>query len=424
MLRKCLLKKSYVLVESVFNGLPLADKEKQLLEAIRYAREEKDISSLLILGQWATRLSDKSIDETAEELWQQLVIGVKRRHERMDKFLYKNAIKDSNYQPSMTRAGIWRAKVVRRGDERKEPARDVRLWNSEIMDGSMDIARIGFREPSPLYREHFGRERRHDEGSSSLNVAGYHVFALVHYIKNLTQQQKLELGLPRDYDIFSPFDFNGNERLVMEAVARRYLPIYYRLERQRNLYAVSNFLNDHPEIFSRHAGIELKRNRAFVGVGKLLFDDLPHRVILDSIDNFFVKEQGYRFNGFAVDFREFGEDYQTVATVYTKPDMSRTVHLIYDGRFNVPPLILFKIRYGEWAEEQRNRGRSRGRSPDAILQPKPQHSPFERLGQWYTTFDRHTQQTMVAMLTIPDRFILDQYPGLEATYRRSLLRVK
>jgi len=332
----------------------------------------------------------------------------------MGKFLYGHAIRDSSYQPSLTRAGVWRAKVVRRGDERKESARDVRLLNFEITAGGVDIAGINFNETSPLFRDNFGRERRHGESSSSLNVAGYHVFALVYHIRGITQQQKADLGLPIDYDIFSPFDFTGKERLVMEAVARRYLPIYYKLESQRNIFAVSNFLNDHPEIFSRHADVEIKRNLAFVGVGKLLFDDLPHRVVLDSLDKFFVNERGYRFNGFATDFREFGEKYQTVATVYASPDMSRIVHLIYDGRFNVPPLILWKIRYGEWAEEQRSRGRS------TILQPKPQHSPFERLGQWYTSSDRHTQQPMVTMLTMPVRFILDQYPGLEATYRRSL----
>ena len=399
-----------------FNSWSLTDKQRHLVETLRYIREGNDTHTLPILGQWADKLSGKSVDEAAEEMWQHLEIGVRRRHEGMDKFLYKHAIRDSSYQPRMSRAGIWRAKVVRRGDERKEPARDVRLWDFEITAGGVDIARIGFHEPSPLYRDNFGRERRHDEGSSSLNVAGYHVFALVHYIKSLTPQQKVDLGLPMDYDLFSPFDFTGKERLIMEAVARRYLPIYYKLEGQRNIFAVSNFLNDHPEIFSRHADIELKRNLAFVGVGKLLFDDLPHRVVLDSLDDFFVKERLYRFNGFATDFREFGEKYQTVSTVYTRQDMSRTVHLIYDGRFNVPPLILFKIRYGEWAEEQR----SQGRSPDAILQTKPQRSPFERFGQWYTVFDRHTQQPMVAMLTIPGRFILDQYLGLEATYRRSL----
>jgi hypothetical protein len=399
-----------------FSSWPEIEKQRKLIETLTYIHESennKNHLELPILEKRYEHHSDLgSVDAIAEIIWRELEIGVKRRHEGMDKFLTRHAISDADFEPYRTKGNIWRAKVNRRGDERLERSRDVRLWDAEITINGFDIEKMGFRETSPIYTENFGRERRHGNNSGSLFIAGYHVSALNHYIKGLKLEKKLDLKLGPDYEIFYPFEFEGNENLVVEAIARRYLPIYYKQERERNIFSVSAFLNDHPEIFSKYTKKALEDSKAFLGVGKLLFEDFPHRNILDSIDDFFVKEQSYKFNGFAVDFRDYGQNYETVSTVYTKPDKSRSVHVIYDGKFEVPPMFLFKMRRGAWEDEQRSRGRTWN------LYDKPQNSPFENLGRWNTDFDRHTQIWMVNRIVRPDKFVLEQYRNLILEYNR------
>ena len=397
-----------------YNRWDYNKKQESIADILSYIRETQDDPnrfSYPIFEAWNERLADKTIDDAAEEIWGKLVTGVKRRHEGMDKFLTKHAIGDAKYEPRFTQGGVWRANVVRRGDERKEPSREVRLLNAEIVNGRVDIARLDFREPSPIYRENLARERRHGDASGVLYVGGYHVFALLYHLKDLPREKKLEMGLPGNYDVFSPFDFSGREHLVTEAVGRRYLPIQTRLQRERNIYAVSNFLLDHQEIVSSIKS-EIERNNIFVGVGKLFFHDAPHRGVLDDIDYFLTKEQGYNFNGFSVDFREFGPEFQTVSTVYSKPDMSRSVHVIYDGKFDVPPLFLFKIKRSEWDAEKQTRDKQ-WRTQDS-----PARNPFELFGQWYHNFDRHTQRMMVNMITTPDKYVLDQHKDMLPEYNR------
>ncbi|MCH8003774.1 MAG: hypothetical protein IH934_04015 [Nanoarchaeota archaeon] len=397
-----------------FNRWSYTDKQRRFTDTIRYIREtqnDPDRLSLPILEEWSGKLADKSIDETTEELWRLLEKGVRQRHEGMDKFLTMHAIEDAKYEPRLTRGGIWRANVVRRGDERRASSREVRLWNADTLNGRLDIARIGFREPSPIYMENFAKERRHGDSPGNVFIAGYHVFALLYHINELDRQKKVDMGLHPNYFVFSPFDFLGNEYLVTEAVGRRYLPIPTRRRRERNIYAVSNFLIDHPEIFS-HLKPEIDRNNIFVGVGKLYFEDAPHRDVLDLIDYFLTEEEGYKFNGFAVDFRQFGPEFQTDTTVYTKPDMSRSFHIIYDGRFNVPPLFLFKITRRDFDREKQE-GRKRWE-----IQESPQSNPFELFGQWYHGFDRHTQRQMVNLIIRPDKYVLDRHKNLIPEYDR------
>jgi len=51
-----------------FNRWTLTDKQRQLAEALRYIGEENDAHTLPILGQWAVKLSGKTVDEAAEEM--------------------------------------------------------------------------------------------------------------------------------------------------------------------------------------------------------------------------------------------------------------------------------------------------------------------------------------------------------------------
>jgi len=396
-----------------FNHWSLAEKQERLKETLRYTRESRrdtNAISLPTMERWEAQNSDMSLDQLTENVWDRLVVGVKRRHEGMDSFLTKRAIEDASYEPHLTRGGIWHAIAVRRGDEEKYPAGEIILMNAEIKNGRANIAGFQFDDPTPLSRKSTGRERRHGVNLEVLHTATYPPQSLLLHIHELDSIRKSSMGLPPDYDVIMPFNFDGQEYLVVEAVGKRYLPIQSRLNRERNIFAVSNFLNDHPEIYSGLMKERIQKGSVSVGVGKLWFADSPHRGVLDAIDDFFVTEQKYEYSGFAVDFREYGENYQTVSVVYRKPDLSRSVHVIYDEKFGVPPLFLFKIKRGEWGVEQLERGETWKQIST------PETNPFESVGQWYTAFDRHSQQWLVNRITRPDQFILAQFPGLVSEY--------
>src|SRR3989338_6945791 len=329
----------------------------------------------------------------------------------MDKFLTILAI-DEYEKPELTTGGIWEAKVVRRGDERLERAREIRLANAEIKNGRINIPGLEFTDSSPIFREHTGRERRHGYDSDILHIAGYHLDAMILYINEMSPEKKAEMNLPPDYKVVMPYNFKGHEFLVVEAVARRYLPIKSKLESQRSLFAASTFLNDHAEVFSPEIKRELEEGNISVGVGKHLLEDKPHRSILKSIEGLLVKELGYQYDGFAVDFRDYGSRHQTVSIVYTSPDKRRAVHIIYDGKFDVPPLMLRKVTRGEWGTLNHDR------RAGWVVKPKPKDSPFAGFGQWYPDFDRHSQRHLVVRIEKPEQFILEQYQGLVPQYQR------
>ena len=192
--------------------------------------------------------------------------------------------------------------------------------------------------------------------------------------------------------------------LVWEAVARRYLPISSKHRAETNLISVSTFLNDHAgKILSKESVEGICGGLAFIGVGKYKLEDEPHRAFLRAIEKFMLG-QGYVYNGFAIDFRGYGEQFETVTLVYTRPDLSRSVHMIYDNKFEVPPLFLFKMTREAWGQEYRD-----GRIKSSI-KPRPADNPFAAYGQWYTDFDRHSQRWLVTKITRPDAYLIAQFP--------------
>jgi len=399
-----------------FNHWLPNERYERLKDAIDYVREFEDhpnTPSFPTIKIWSDFYSDKSVDEVAEELYKKLDVGVRREHEKMSKFLTGHAIYDAPTEPYLTRGGIWRADVVRRGDERTERIRKVRLTNPEVVNGEIDIAGFTFEDESPIFREHLGRERRHGGDTEVMYIGGYHLLCLIEHINDLSDQKKMEFRLSRNYRVFQPIVFAGNEHFVIEAVGRRYLPVSTKLRSQRTLFAISTYLNDHhDQLFSREVKHGLNDGTMFVGVGKYKFEDLPHREVLDAIDDLFRNKLGYEFNGFAVDFREYGPRFQTQSIVYTRPDQSRSVHIIYDGKFNVPPLYLLKIEQGEWGRE-RLVGQHKWN-----VRPTPKDNPFSYYNQWYPSFDRHSQQPLVNRITRPHDEILNQFPGLRQEYQR------
>lgn len=398
-----------------FNHWPLSEKQERLTDAVRYITENEhnpNRITLPVMQGWTAFHTGKSVDQIAGELWRLLEKGVKQRHEGMDKFLTTPAIGDEYEKPELTTGGIWEAKVVRRGDERLERAREIRLANAEIRDGRINIPGLEFTDSSPIFREHTGRERRHGYDSDILHIASYHLDAMILYINEMSPEKKAEKNLPPDYKVVMPYNFKGHEFLVVEAVARRYLPIKAKLENQRSLFAVSTFLNDHPELFSPETKRGLEEGNISVGVGKHLLEDKPHRGILKNMEDLLVKEIGYQYGGFAVDFRDYGRRYETVSIVYTSPDKRRAVHIIYDGKFDVPPLMLRKVTRGEWGVLNQNR------KAGWVVKPKPKDSPFAGFGQWYPDFDRHSQRYLVVRMEKPEQYTLEQYRSLVPQYQR------
>jgi len=414
-----------------FNHWSLEEKQSRLKDAIRYAIDnignEKRVK-LPVLEGWVTHYSlnyrtgrERTIDGIAEEIWKALEKGVKREHEGMDKFLTTQAIggEHGEYEePNLTTGGMWSAKVRRRGDERLERGREIRLANFEIRNGRFNVSGleftpsgVDFEDTSPLYRERLGREKRHGDDKEVLHLAGYHVQALIYWINGLSAEKKQEMGLLPNYRVVMPYDFNGHELLVMEAVARRYMPIKVRLKSQvSHISAVSAFLNDHPpEIFSPEIKQAIEKRFAWVGVGKYKFEDEPDREVLGSIEKL-LEELGYRFNGFALNFRRYGEQYQTVSPVFSTKDASRNVHIIYDSRFNVPPLLLVKFTQAEW--EKANAAGRNGWSVEEHVGT----SPFELYNHWRPDFDRHSQRWLLTRLTRPHEIVLAQHQELKQQY--------
>ena len=336
--------------------------------------------------------------------------GVERKHQGRSKFLSTDAILDAKYQPHKTIGGIWRARIVRRGDERRERAREVRLTNIQLKNGRVNIAGMDIYDQCEFFRENIGRERRHGNNDELLKMGDYHSYSLLLHIKNLTREQKARLKLPGDYDVFMPYDFNGNENLVLEAIAMRYLPIRAKLKQEQNLIEISNFLLDHRQILSSEVKQGLKDSKMFIGVGKYMFLDSPHRAMLDSIDSFLQEGLGYEFNGFAIDFRNFGPSFQTTSVVYIRPDSSRTLHVLYDSKFGVPPVFLFKMKSEIWHRESIEKGKSWN------IYERPSDNPFSLLRTWYSDIDRNSQQWQVQMIARPNPTILDQFPALKGEY--------
>ncbi len=412
-----------------FNHWPLEEKRSRLKDAIRYVigniGNEKRVK-LPVLEGWVTLHSvdyyraarESTIDEIAEEIWKDLEKGVRREHEGMDKFLTTQAIGGEYEEPSLTTGGIWRAKVRRRGDERLERGREIRLANAEIKRGSFNISGLeftplgmGFEDTSPLHRENLGREKRHGDDPEVLHLAGYHVQALIYWINGLSAEKKTEMGLLPDYRVVMPYNFTGHELLVMEAVARRYLPIKAKLRSQvSSLFAVSACINDHPEAFSPQINRAIEKRLAWVGIGKYKFEDEPHREVLGSIEKQ-LERLGYRFNGFALNFRRYGEQYQTVSSVFSNENASRNVHIVYDSKFNVPPLLLAKFTEAEW-KKANEAGRQHGWS----IEKRVDTSPFELYNHWRPDLDRHSQRWLVTRLTKPNEMVLAQHPELAEQY--------
>jgi hypothetical protein len=402
-----------------FNQWTEEEKHEYLKGTIEYIRENtrnKNRVKLPILEGWVTLHSadigsgkERTVDEVAEEIWKDIEKGVSSRHEGMSRFLYGNALEREDDRPNLAKGGIWYANVLRRGDERKERGRKVQLTNVEMKRQGIDITKIRFEDQSPLFRNSLGRERIHGDGFDMLYIAGYHPQALGYWIKGLTPEQKEEFRLLPGYDIFMPFDFKGNENLVWEAVARRYSPISSKLRTERNLFPISNFLLDYaPKILSPSAYSALVTGTAWIGVGKHHLEDELHRPLIRTIERFF-KEQGYVFNGFAVDFRHLGEQYQTTSIVYTKPDLTRSVHVIYDSKYELP-WFLFKIKVGAW-EMEKQAGRIKEQRQLGL-----QIDPFDSYERWTSDIDRHTQHAMVTRLNKPDAHILAQHRDLIPQY--------
>src|SRR3989338_2588754 len=278
-----------------FNHWPLEEKQSRLKDAIRYTIDnignEKRVNLPILEGwvpihSWDYRASrERTIDGIAEEIWKDLEKGVRREHEGMDKFLTTQAIGGEYEEPSLSKGGIWSANIRRRGDERLERGREIRLANAEIRNGNFNISGLeftpsglNFEDTSPLHRENLGRERKHGDDPEILHLAGYHVQALIYWINGLSPEKKIEKGLAPNYRVVMPYDFNGHELLVVEAVARRYLPIKNRLRSQVNsLFAASAYINDHPETFSPEIKWAIENRRAWVGIGKYKFEDEPDR---------------------------------------------------------------------------------------------------------------------------------------------------
>ena len=410
-----------------FNQRLGGEKYWHLTETIRYILgnigNEKRVK-LPVLEGWVTHYSvnyrtgrERTIDGIAEEIWKDLEKGVRREHEGMDKFLTTQAIGGEFKEPHLTPGGIWYADVGRRGDERLERKRNVRLANAEIRNGNFNISGLEFtfsgvdsEDTSPLHRENLGRERRHGDDPEVLHLAGYHVQVLIYWINGLSPEKKIEKGLSPNYKVLAPYDFTGHEFLVVEAVARRYMPIRVRLKSQvSSISAVSAYINDHPEIFSPEIKQAIEKRLAWVGVGKYKFEDEPDREVLGSIEKL-LGELGYRFNGFALNFRRYGEQYPTVSPVFSTEDASRNVHIIYDSNFNVPPLLLVKFTQAE-LEKENSAGR-RGWN----VEERVDTSPFGLYNHWRPDFDRHSQRWLVTRLTRPHQIVLAQYPELGPRY--------
>ena len=408
-----------------FNHWPLDERQKWLQETIRYFTDnmgnEKRIK-LPVLEGWVIQHfveyrtgRERSIDQIAEEIWKLWEAGVRKEHEKMDKFLVGNAISDDFEEPCLTKGGIWHARVKRRGDERgTERGREIRLANAEIRNGKFNIAGLEIVDPSPLFRENIGRERRHGDDPEILHIVGYHPMSLIYWINGLSPEKKIEKGLSPNYRVLMPYDFNGHEFLVIEAVGRRYLPIKTALKSQvSNLFPVSAYINDHPETFAPEIRQAIEERLAFVGIGKYKFEDKPHRKMLGSIEKL-LESLGYRFNGFALNFRRYGEQYQTASVVFSNEDASRNVHIIYDSKFNAPPLLLEKFTPAEWGKENRD-----GRYGWTVKK-RMDTSPFEMYNQWRPDFDRHTQSQLwlPSRIIQPHEVVLAQHPEFRKDYER------
>lgn len=412
-----------------FNHLPLAKREGGLQERVRYFMDnlgnEERIKLPVLEGWIINNLSDyrtgrkRNVEEIAVEIWNLWEVGVRREHEKMNKFLVGDAISDDFEEPYQTKGGIWRARVKRRGDERgTERGREIRLANAEIRNGKFNIAGLEIVDPSPLYRENIGREKRHGNDPEVLHFVGYHPMSLICWINGLSPEQKIEKGLLPDYKVLMPYNFNEHEFLVFEAVSRRYSPIKPALKSQvSNLFPVSAYINDHPKTFAPEVRQAIEERLAWVGIGKYKLEDKPHRKILRSIEKQ-LEEDGYRFNGLALDFRRYGEQYQTSSIVFSNDDGSRNVHIVYDSNFDVPPLLMEKFTQAAWGRE--NIDGKHGWS----VKKRMDTSPFEMYNEWRPDFDRHSQRWLPTRLIKPHEVILAQYPELELEYARFEQKLK
>lgn len=389
---------------------------KDTIISVRDNQQNPDRVSKPTMQYWCNEYSDKSIDETTEGIHSKIEEGVKREHDGLAKFLTRRLIGGKYGEPSLTTGGILSATVGRRGDERKDPAREIRIPNAEIIDGKVNIAGLEIADSSPIYTEHLGKERRHGYDPDIVKIVSFQTALLSYYVNKLDPEKKKGLGFREDFSVFMPYDFEGHEELVIEILARRYARIKGQAKSERSIFKVSTYLNDHPEIFTDLTNRLLEKRDASIGVGKLSFEDKPHRSMLKSIENLLVKEFKYRYNGFAVDFRNYGEQFQTVSIVYTRPDKSRSVHVIYDEKFDAPPLFLFKITRGALEDEQRQ-GRIRLKGS---IQEQPKDNPFETYGRWFYDFDRHSQSKdpLVNLITRPDKSILEKHRNFEPEYQR------
>ena len=126
----------------------------------------------------------------------------------------------------------------------------------------------------------------------------------------------------------------------------------------------------------------------------------------------------HRFNGFALNFRGYGEKYQTASAVYSNKDASRNIHIIYDGIFDAPPLLLAKFTQAEW--EKVNAAGRHGWS----VEKRVDASPFALYNHWRPDFDRHSQRWLVTWITRPHQIVLAQHPELEQQYAAFERRLK